>query len=200
MDISHIKLRPLNSNSSGIYVILSSVNKYKIYIGSAVCLSRRKNEHLCSLRKGNHNNRHIQRHYNKYGESDISFFIIEFCSIENLLIREQYWMDKLLPWFNMSKIAGGLKGIKRSKESILKMSIFQKSRIRTPLSEETKKKISLANKGKKRKPFTEEHKQKISLSNKGKIGSWNGRFHSEETRLKMSNSAKRIWLNRNKTS
>lgn len=40
------------------------------------------------------------------------------------------------------------------------------------------------------KPMTEEQKKKISTSLTGKSNNWKGRHHSEESKLKMSLSAK----------
>jgi len=55
-------------------------------------------------------------------------------------------------------------GRKHKPESKIKMSLFQKNRVRQPLSENTKLKIGLANKGKKR---TYEQCKLISESHKG---------------------------------
>jgi len=35
----------------------------------------------------------LQKSWNKYGENNFVFKIIEYCSIENLDNREQYWID-----------------------------------------------------------------------------------------------------------
>jgi group I intron endonuclease len=91
-------------NTSGIYQIQSIVND-KRYIGSAFHLKQRKKVHFKVLKDGRHN-RHFQNHYNKYGIEDLQFSIIEFCPKEKLIEREQYWIDRLQPEFNICKIAG----------------------------------------------------------------------------------------------
>ena len=52
-----------------------------------------------------------------------------------------------------------------------------------PPSNETRKKISLALKGRKQ---SEEHIKNRSLALKGRVGSWNGKHHSLEHRIKNS--------------
>ena len=62
----------------GIYKITNTVNG-KIYIGSAVDLSRRKRDHFWSLRKGTHCNAYLQKSFNKYGENNFSFEVLSTC-------------------------------------------------------------------------------------------------------------------------
>lgn len=87
------------------------------------------------------------------------------------------------------------KGKKFTKEHCRKISEANKGRIVTTV---TRKKISEANKGKlKDKKFTEEHRKRIAEANKGKqcmkgeLNPMYGRHHSEESRRKMSEAAKR---------
>jgi group I intron endonuclease len=151
----------------------------KFYIGSAHNFKSRKNLHLRDLKKGNHHNILLQRHYNKYGASDLIFEILEFnIDSNNLLQREQFYIDSLKPKFNICKIAGSKAGLKTSKETKEKLRLSHLGQSR-PHTEETKEKIrksllgrkyskkrranmSKATKGKKKKPFTEEHKKNMS--------------------------------------
>jgi group I intron endonuclease len=94
----------LNSKS-GIYQIVSIVNN-RIYIGSSCNLSIRKSQHFKKLKNNKHPNSHLQNHCNKYGIEDLEFHLIECCSKEKLIEREQYWIDTLSPEFNRCKIAG----------------------------------------------------------------------------------------------
>jgi group I intron endonuclease len=87
----------------------------------------------------------------------------------------------------------------RTKMSIARQKWLQKN-LTHPLSEETKQKISRAQVG-KRKPMTEDQRKKHSQAmiaygakRKGKpLPKLKGHFVSEETRQKMSLSAKRRW-------
>ena len=166
---------------SGIYKIQSKIKPERIYIGSAVNVKKRWINHRCDLRENKHGNNKFQNHFNKYGEQDLIFTIVELCFPEFLTAREQYYINKLKPYFNICKIAGSPLGIKHSEETRKKCSKAKKGK---HLSEETKQKISEALKGRKR---SEETKRKISESHKGQIA-WNKgkRGISEKTRQKMS--------------
>ncbi len=106
-----------NKMKSGIYSIVNIINN-KIYIGSSRYLSRRKNQHFNNLRKNKHSNNHLQTAWNKYGEENFKFFIIEECLEENLLFREQYYIDKHKAYdreigYNKSITANGVTKIPR---------------------------------------------------------------------------------------
>ena len=68
---------------SGIYQIACSANG-KVYVGSALVLSRRKAQHFNRLRAGVHNSRHLQNAWNKYGQSAFHFSMLCECSPEDL--------------------------------------------------------------------------------------------------------------------
>lgn len=73
------------------------------------------------LRNGKHN-KYFQNAFNKYGENNFLFVILEECDKQDLLIREQFWIDNCLPEYNMNKIAGSGLGLIFSKETRKKMS------------------------------------------------------------------------------
>lgn len=77
----------------GIYQIRNLVNN-KIYIGSSKTLARRFQIHINSLRKGKHENFHLQQAFNKYGENNFIFEIIEFCELPEQYKAEQYWINR----------------------------------------------------------------------------------------------------------
>lgn len=108
-----MKYIPLNTGRQyvpGIYAIESECGK--IYIGSAVKLRTRFMSHRRNLQTGKHDNSIIQNHFNKHGENSLSFRIIEYCEKDNLLLREQYYIDLLSPVFNIARIAGATYGLK----------------------------------------------------------------------------------------
>lgn len=113
----------------------------KQYVGSAVNLKRREEEHFRGLRLGNHINKKLLHSWNKYGPAAFEFKPLLFCARENVLFYEQRAIDVLKPVFNLCKIAGSTLGI--------------------PCTPETKEKISAANRGKK---LTPEHREKVRLS------------------------------------
>lgn len=77
----------------GVYKIENLINN-KIYIGSSENVERRFTDHKYLLRKNIHHSVLLQRSWNKYGEDIFKFEAIEEC--ENILEREQYWMNLLL--------------------------------------------------------------------------------------------------------
>ncbi|MDN6625851.1 MAG: GIY-YIG nuclease family protein [Pisciglobus halotolerans] len=77
----------------GIYQIVNKVNG-KIYVGQSKHVRHRKISHLNQLRKGTHYNRHMQRSFDSYGESNFVFEVIEFCGSGVLNERERYWINK----------------------------------------------------------------------------------------------------------
>jgi group I intron endonuclease len=99
--------------NSGIYKIQSIIKPDRFYIGSAVNLHHRWICHLSDLRKGKHHSGKLQNHFNKYGEADLVFIIIEPCLPEFLIIREQFYINELKPWFNVCPTAGSMLGLKR---------------------------------------------------------------------------------------
>jgi group I intron endonuclease len=168
---------------SGIYKIQSKVHPDRFYIGSSVCISNRLDIHKSDLNRNKHHSVKLQNHYNKYGLSDLVFSVVERCSEEVLIEREQHYIDELDPFFNICKIAGSPLGIKRSKETRRKMSKAKKGKKMGPLSEKQKRKLSEILKGKKKPTRSKEHCRKLSESNKR-------RKHSKETRIKMSETRK----------
>jgi len=79
---------------SGIYTITNLVNN-KIYVGYAKNMTRRKDWHYCSLRSDSHANIHLQSAYNKYGEENFVFEILEECEIYLMPSLEHYWCNML---------------------------------------------------------------------------------------------------------
>jgi group I intron endonuclease len=109
-----------------IYKITNTITN-DFYIGSAVNFKNRRWGHISSLRKNKHKNRFIQNSWNKYGENAFIFEIIEIVDAkENLIDREQYWIDILSPTFNLAKKAGSPLGVKHSEKSRKNMSLAHK--------------------------------------------------------------------------
>jgi len=90
---------------SGIYEIKNNING-KSYVGSAKDIKRRWRRHKYGLRHNEHENIILQRAWNKYGEENFSFNILEECSIEMLLALEQKYLN-LKPEYNIGMNASG---------------------------------------------------------------------------------------------
>ena len=169
-------------NKSGIYQIRNTEND-KIYIGSAVNISRRKSKHLSTLKRKVHRNTHLQRSYDKHGEGCFIFEVLEYVEDkQDLIRREQYWIDLKNPEYNIARIAGSCLGTKRSKETCRKISKansgkncywYGKRGEETPNygrkhSEETKRKISEASKRQIRKKSSKKRNKQTASKKKKK--------------------------------
>lgn len=78
---------------SGIYKIVC-YNNNKFYIGSSVNINKRLKEHKSSLNRNKHPNSRLQKDWNKYGESNFRYEIVEtIYDISQLLTREKWWIN-----------------------------------------------------------------------------------------------------------
>lgn len=149
-------------SQSGVYQISNLMNG-KSYIGSAaVNFRKRWWNHQSDLRLNKHHSEYLQRSWNKYGETQFAFIILEVCPADMCINAEQKWMNKLHPEYNSCPLAKSPLGYKHTKETRLKMSI---ARIGITYSDETKSRMSAAR---------------------------TNTTHSEKTKLKMSASSKKI--------
>jgi group I intron endonuclease len=157
-DLSNLLKNEMTVERPGIYSIVNNTNGH-IYIGSATNLARRFGEHLRMFHRNDHENKHLQNAWNKYGESVFSFNIEYFCKNEELVTKEQKFIDdykEKIGWdnmYNMNPIAYSALGHRHTEESLLKMSIQQSGENNgfygKHHSEETKQKISEAHLGQK---------------------------------------------------
>ena len=92
----------------GIYRIRNLINN-KVYIGSTKNMKVRWAKHKALLRHNKHQNTHLQSAWNKYGEDAFVFEVIEECKTEDLISREQFFIDSLNPDYNQTAIAGKVK-------------------------------------------------------------------------------------------
>lgn len=76
----------------GIYVVLNTLNNM-FYVGSSTRCWTRWVEHRGALKKQKHRNAHLQNAWNKYGEENFTFLLIENTSNENACVREQFYLD-----------------------------------------------------------------------------------------------------------
>ena len=164
--------------TSGIYRIVLKEDQ-RCYIGSSIRIEERWDAHKWHLRRGDHHSSYLQNAWNKYGEDAFAFEIIEKCEADNLLQREQVWLDSEDPAFNMLPTAGNNTGYTYTPEACAKISAALMGH---PVSDETRALWSEQRKGRK---LSEEHKAKISVANMGKQRNV-GFKHTDETRAKWS--------------
>ena len=146
---------------TGIYCIENTLNHNK-YIGLSTQIEIRWQNHKRLLKRGKHENAHLQNAYNKYGDVFI-FYVIEECEQEQLNEREKYWIkfyDTKNHGYNESEGGGG---------------IFNPT-------DDVRRKISDGLKGEKNGMYG------VHLC--GKLNPNYGKTHSEETRKKISEAQK----------
>lgn len=141
---------------SGIYKIHSLCKPNRFYIGSAIDISKRWSYHRVDLRNNRHGNNRLQKHFNKYGESDLQFSVLLECGSQDLLTREQDFIDALNPYFNICKVAGSSLGRTSSNATKEKIRAYNKlhnikppSRSGVEVSDEARNNMRKAQKGNK---------------------------------------------------
>lgn len=164
----------------GIYYIKNKSNGM-VYIGQSIQIKTRWARHIWELNTNQHDNQYLQNAWNKYGQNNFEFGILEECPKEMLNERETYWFNKYAPnTYNLSstgehhylqeesklKISNKLKGVKKSSETIKRMREAQSKinhhRKHTP---EAKEKIVNALIGRN---VSVQTRNKISKANTGK--------------------------------
>lgn len=80
-------------NNIGIYCIKNKINN-KVYIGLSKNLERRKIQHISCLRGGYHFNTKLQNAFNKYGEENFEWSILEYTDLDSLSDKEVYYIKK----------------------------------------------------------------------------------------------------------
>jgi len=81
------------SRLGGVYQIFNLASR-KVYVGSATYIKRRFGVHRHMLKNNIHDNSYLQSAWNKYGESNFSFEILEIVDDHrDLEKREQFWIN-----------------------------------------------------------------------------------------------------------
>lgn len=103
----------------GIYCIVNRTNNKK-YVGSSIDIKNRFRQHRHNLKHNKHCNSHLQAAWNKYGEDQFNFEIIEeLDTSEEILEVENFWIEyhsALTDGYNQRIEAHSNIGIKRSEE------------------------------------------------------------------------------------
>lgn len=114
----------------GIYEFFNLENG-KRYVGSSVNIYNRIHEHVHNLKNNKAHNKHFQSAWNKYGEDNFIFNILEYCSEEDRFEREQYYIDLISPEYNLTLNVIANTGHSPSKESREKISNTLKAKYKS---------------------------------------------------------------------
>ena len=101
----------------GIYCIKNKINN-KMYIGKSINIFTRWCNHIYHLDLNNHQNKHLQQSWNKYGKTNFDFLILEECDIDDLSKNEIKWIkfyNTTNPNYGYNMTAGG-EGVNPSPE------------------------------------------------------------------------------------
>ncbi len=201
---------------SGVYAVV--LEEIIVYVGSSVNIYNRIKAHKSALSKNKHHSPYWQNVYNKYGDI-FEFVLLELTPKDQLIQREQFYIDHYKPKFNVNPKAGSRLGSKQSPEAIEKTRQAHLGKART---EETKQRISAAQKGilrgkgykhtdeaktkmkvsmadkkalgikRNRKPMTQETKDKIRMAQQGVSREYAKKPRTEETKRKISEAQKGV--------
>ncbi len=171
----------------GIYEIRCRVSE-NAYVGSSISVYGRWYDHRWNLRKGTHHCHALQKSWIKHGEAAFDFKILELCTQEELVNREQTWLDTGSYVYNSSQKVFGVTDSMRAMAREHAINVLCKIEW-TP---ERRLAASLRGKGRKQPPDTPETKLKRSESAKrrkardkanGVPGPWTIRRSKEPPRL-----------------
>ena len=189
----------------GIYRIKNLING-KCYYGSSKKIEKRWKTHLNQLRNKKHINCILQNAWNKYGENNFIFEIVEECELEKLFEVEQKYIDTCGDYNIGIKASGGDNISKNPNKDLIVENIKKGSKIwRDSLSDDERR-------DKFSKPLNKNPNWKGGLSYKycecgvrikpinntcfkcrdksGENNPFFGKQHSEETKKKLSEKRK----------
>lgn len=130
---------------SGIYFIKNIITN-KLYIGSSSNIVKRWDIHIKELDRNRHHNKYLQRAWNKYSDENFVFGVLEICSINILLDREQYYLDTYKNLYNINPNASkppsaiGRKVEQKTREKLRNVQLGRKH------TAETKRRLSIIKK------------------------------------------------------
>lgn len=177
-----------NSKRAGVYLWHNSLNS-KYYVGSSNSLWDRLRKYYSDeyLHRPETRNLPIVSALKKYGHDNFSLHILEYVEKDKkdlLLKKEQYYLDSLLPEYNILDKAGSSLGYQHTEETKLLLSEMKTGKydgVNNPFYGKThtdgfKSEMKELQLSRENHPF--------SVSGENAINS--GRIHSEETKLQMS--------------
>ena len=173
---------PVNINKEcGIYKIINT-RTGKFYIGSTKNAWNRKKNHFSRLKRGVHDNPHLQAAWSQEADKSVfEFQMFIYCDKDALIGLEQGCINFMNPDYNLNLVAGkppSPLGKKASLETRAKMSAAKKG---VPKTSEHRANMSAA-----MKTFLEANPDKHPMKNPEVAAARKGVPRSPETRAKIS--------------
>ena len=84
----------------GVYMLTNKLNGKK-YIGSSACIGSRLSDHFGQSMR-NPKGRPLYTEMNEYGKEAFEYCVLEECDKSIKVDREQYWVEKLNPEYNLT--------------------------------------------------------------------------------------------------
>ena len=167
-------------------------------------MSKRWSAHRRLACRNLHGNPHFQAAWNKYGESSFEFRLLEECSEDILIEREDEWMKNLRSC--ESGFGYNMANASRSFVSEEARANMRRAQLGKHLSKETREKIRKIHLGSKRpketgqkiskalrgRVFSEEWKKNMSLAHSGQVSWWKGKKFTKEHCQHMSEVRKGV--------
>lgn len=75
----------------GIYKIENNIN-HKVYIGQSNFIERRFTQHKSPYEQERFKDKPLYQAFKKYGIKNFTFSVIEECKLDELNVKEQYWI------------------------------------------------------------------------------------------------------------
>lgn len=196
MKKNSIRRNNYKMHQCGIYKITNIITR-DFYIGQTNKFNRRKSQHLYYFKNNKHCNYKLQNDYNLYGKDSFLFEMILFCEIEELDFYEQKLVHILIPYYNICiDIIYNMRGTKRSKEALEKMSNAWTPERRSKQAEWIKNYIQINGSVRKRKPKIIYYCEKceVQLIKKSRVNLCPNCYKEKR------NKSKRDWWKRNKNN
>jgi hypothetical protein len=124
-----VDIKLVTINRSGVYLWYSKVSG-KYYVGSSVNLYKRLSKYYQNnyLEYSSHYDLPIVRAITKYGLDSFILVILDYTDESNIHTSEQYFIDTLLPIYNIRQVAGF-----RSGKPIARQPLSEKHKLRLSL-------------------------------------------------------------------
>jgi len=124
-DTEKVSILAKTKGKAGVYCWINHLNGNS-YVGSSQNLSKRLAQYY-SIFHINKVNMTINKALLKYGYSNFSLEILEYCDPKDTINREQYFIDLLKPKYNVLQIAGSSLGYIHTEDTKLKIKDILKA-------------------------------------------------------------------------